>query len=76
MAAEIADKLCASVAAKLDGKTVGTFSGEQKMVLPFQLVLELGSASHAQQVCGIYEYFPAKNYIVWLFGTAYVVVGR
>ena len=28
VAAEIAEKLCNSVAAKLEGKTIGTFSGE------------------------------------------------
>ena len=28
MASDIVDKLCQSVAAKLDGKVIGTFSGE------------------------------------------------
>ena len=35
VAAEIADKLCASVAAKLEGKTIGTFSGERKIIKPY-----------------------------------------
>lgn len=31
MASEIADKLCASVVTKLEGKTIGTFGGKMKM---------------------------------------------
>ena len=33
VAVEIAEKLCNSVAAKLDGKVVGTFTGEWRLVV-------------------------------------------
>ena len=34
VASEISEKLCDSVAAKLDGKVIGTFSGEFMCLLP------------------------------------------